>query len=54
MAYLIYGLIVGAVVATGYSADKIGEGINDTGTGALKLAAVAGIGFYIAKKQGYL
>jgi hypothetical protein len=54
MLYVAYGLFVGGLLVTGYAADKIGEGINDTGTGALKLAAVAGVAFYIAKKQGYL
>jgi hypothetical protein len=54
MPILIGGMVIAGLVALGYSADKVGEGINDTGTGALKIAAVAGVGFYIAKKQGWL
>jgi hypothetical protein len=39
-----------ALGAFGYAADKTGEGVNDAGTGLVKIAAAAGVGYFIAKK----
>jgi len=44
----------GGAVITTYAVDKTGEGINDAGNGALKLALVAGVAYYAAKKGGLL
>jgi hypothetical protein len=53
MPLLIYGGSA-LLVAFGYAADKTGEGVNDASNGAIKLAIAGAIGFYIAKKQGWL
>jgi hypothetical protein len=59
---LIYAAYLGAAaLITAYTVDKVGEGARDAGegiektsNGALKLAVVAGVGYVIAKKQGWL
>jgi hypothetical protein len=48
------GFGIAALIALGYSADKVGEGIDDAGTGALKIAVGAGVAYYLAKKGGLL
>ncbi len=38
------------LAASGFAADKTGEGVNDASTGLIKIAAAAGIGYIVAKK----
>ena len=48
-ALLILGVPFG-LAATGFFIDKTGEGVNDASNAAIKLAAAAGIGFFVLKK----
>ena len=43
-----------ALFGGGHFLDKAGEGANDASNAAIKLAVVGGIGYFIAKKQGWL
>lgn len=52
MPLLLLG--IAGIAALGYGADKVGEGINDASTGIVKVAIVGGVGFFIAKKQGWI
>jgi len=52
MPFLLLG--VAGLFGFGYAADKVGEGVNDASSGALKLALAAGAIYYIAKKTGAL
>lgn len=38
------------IAASGFFADKAGEGANDAANATLKLAVAAGVGFFVAKK----
>ena len=41
---------IAAIAAFGYVTDKVGEGINDAGSGALKITLAAGAAYLIYKK----
>lgn len=43
-------LILGAVTVAAWALRQGGEAIDDAGSGVLKLAAAAAIGFYVAKR----
>ncbi len=39
-----------ALLAGGFFFDKAGEGINDAGTGIIKVAIAGGVGYFALKK----
>ena len=41
---------IAALFAGGYFIDKFGEGLNDAGTGVVKVALVGGVGYITLKK----
>lgn len=41
---------IAGIAATGYTADKIGEGVDDAGSGLVKTAVAAAVAYYLFKK----
>lgn len=42
------------LAAMGYFFDKTGEGVESASNGAIKLAAAAGVGYFVAKKANLI
>ena len=47
----VYSLLgIAGITATGYAADKVGEGVDDTADALIKIAVVGGVAYFLAKK----